>query len=104
MVSERLVLEPASIPRTSAPLDVQRSLTKMFLPRPVRNSWPAAERAPPGLWLMDMCDGGGLSKSGTVTGGAVRVAAEAARLLHIGNFSLRCVSPPPQLVPAARTW
>ena len=53
---------------------------------------------------MAMCDGGGLSKSGTVTGGAVRVVAEAARLLHISNFSLRCVSLPPQLVSAACTW
>ena len=49
VASERLLFEPASIPRTSAPLDVQRSLIKMLLSMPVRNSWPPADRAPPGL-------------------------------------------------------
>ena len=55
----------------------------MSLPSILRNSWPAAERPPPAVWLIARCDGGGFSRSGTLVGGAFSVVAEADRLLQV---------------------
>ena len=34
------------------------------------------------LWLIGICNGGGLFNSGAVAGGGARVVADAERLLH----------------------